>query len=126
MVAMNGSKRRDGGGDQVLSRVKDGASEALHYVKDQTRAATQLAKENATQVAKALVETVQDEAERLYGRHKSLGVSRVGGLGKVAKQTAHALHAVKADAAAEYLDQASRRVKQARDYLDVQSFTAMM
>jgi hypothetical protein len=106
--------------------VKEGATEAFHYVKAQTRAATQRAKEKASQVAKVLVESVQDEAERLYGWHKALAVSRISGLGNVAKQTAHALHAVKADAAAEYLEKASRRAKQARVYLDEQPFTEMM
>lgn len=126
MVAMNASKRRNGGSHQVVSRVREGASEALHYVRDQTAAATQQAKESATEVANAILETVQDEAERFYGRHKKRAVSKVSGLGKVAKQTAHALHAVKADAAAEYLDEASRRVRQASQYLEEQSLSEIL
>jgi len=120
MVAMNGSGGRKEHND-LLSRVATGASEALNVVKDQTRAATREVKRNATEVARAVVDSAQDEAERLYVRHKSRMGSKVGRLGKAAKQTAHALHAVRADAAAEYLEAFSDKVGAAQDYLEEQS-----
>jgi len=126
MVAMNGSSGRHGRSDNLLSRVGTGASEAIGFVKDQTRAATREVKRNAADVAKAVLDTAQDEAGRLYDRHKSRASSKVGRLGRAAKQTAHALHAVRADAAAEYLEAFSGRVGAAQDYLEERSLPDML
>jgi len=124
---MNESRRRgDQDRDDVLSVVANGARNAISYVKERTRSATQEATRGASEVAHALFETAQDEAERFYERHKSRAASKVGRLGKAAKQTAHALHAVRADTAAEYLDAASERVAQTREYLQEQSLGGIL
>src|SRR5829696_8013422 len=113
MVAMNGSKRGGsaGGRKKVSSRARGGAGSAIEYVKEQTQNATRHVKEGAGELARTIAETAQEEAGRLYQRHKGRAVSRVNRLGKVARQTAYALHAVKADTAAEYLEAASDRVQ---------------
>src|SRR5687768_2203987 len=99
MVAMNGAKRGDHAGHgELMSRVTDGAAEMIDYAKTKARSAAREVKRNVRDVTRALAETAQDEAERLYKRHKGRAVSKVNSLGKIAKQTAHALHAVKADA----------------------------
>ena len=127
MVAMNGSRRSgDNERDDILSVVASGARNALSYVKEHAQVATQEATRGASEVAHALFETAQDEAERFYDRHKSGAASKVGRLGKAAKQTAHALHAVRADTAADYLEAASERVAEARDYLQEQSLAGIL
>src|SRR4051794_29441051 len=114
MVAMRESKvprGRDRGHhnspmrDDLAVRVKGGATEALHSVRQGVRSAAKQVRQTASEVTGALRTTLHEEADELYQRHKGTATSQVKRFGKIAEQTAHALHAVKADNVAEYLDQ---------------------
>jgi hypothetical protein len=136
MVAMRESRRESGrrqprrgeeaGGGEMLSRVKEGASDVAQYVKDGARAARQKVRETATEATRAIKETVQEEAEQMYEKQKDKIVSRVSTAGKVVKQAARALHVMKADALAEYAKQAADRVEDATHYLEEHNLTDVL
>src|SRR5204862_1571668 len=104
----------------------EGASGVAEKLKDGARAARESIKKTAGEVTNAVIDTVLEEAEDLYEKQKDRAVSRVSSIGKIAKQTAHALHAVKADKFADYVDEASRRVDEAGDYLEERTLTEML
>jgi hypothetical protein len=87
----------------IVGRVKEGASELAQYVR---------------QGVQAVEQTVKEEGEHLYEKQKDKIISRVGGIGKATRQVAHALHAVKADGLAEYVDSAAEGVEDASHYLE--------
>jgi len=135
MVAMRESKvprGRDRGHhnspmrDDLAVRVKGGATEALHSVRQGVRSAAKQVRQTASEVTGALRTTLHEEADELYQRHKGTATSQVKRFGKIAEQTAHALHAVKADKVAEYLDQASQRMEEAADYLKESDLAQLM
>jgi hypothetical protein len=136
MVAMNAAdrRRRSGRGDRgagnapggIVSTVKEGFSGATRYLAEQARSASQQVKEATSGVTQAVLQTVQQEAERVYEKKKGRAVVRVKGVAKIGRQAAHALHAVKADKAAEYVEQASQRVGQATGYLEDHTLTEIM
>lgn len=90
-------------GGQIVTRVKDGASDMARQLK---RGVT------------AVGHTVKEEGEQLYEKQKDGVVSKVRRMGKATRQVAHALHAVKADGLADYADKAAEHVEQATQYLD--------
>jgi len=130
MVAMHHSDRRSGNRNgspqKILGRVKDGASEVAGYVTSGARAATRQVRQTAGELTNAVVSTLEDEAERLFEQQKDRAVSRVASISKLADRTAHALHAVKADPVAKYLEDASRRVDDAADYLKESTLTQVL
>ena len=111
-------KRGGEGATDIVSRVKDGASGAAQYVQNALAAATAHARETAGELTGSVLDTLLDEAERLYDGRKEQAISRIAGAGKLAGRTAHALHAVKAEGVASYVEQMADRVGKARDYLE--------
>jgi hypothetical protein len=90
-------------GSQIVARVKDGASDVARQLK---------------RGAGAIGQTVREEGEQLYEKQKDRVVSKVRGFGKVTRQVAHAVRAVKADGVAEYADTAAGKVDEATQYLE--------
>jgi len=132
MVAIKAANRRrqsrsgrgsgERGGGEVAARLKESVAGATRYVKKQARSIGEATSEASQQ----LLQTVQEEAERAYARQKGRAAARVKGIAKIGKQAAHALHAVKADRAAEYVEQASNRVGQATGYLEDHTLTEII
>lgn len=129
MVAMREPRQDSGGreprggegesqGGQMLSRVKEGASEVAGYVKEGARAARRKVRQTANEAARAIKDTVQEEAEQMYEKQKDKVVARVATAGKVAKQAAKALKVMNADGLAEYAERAGDRVEDATKYLE--------
>ena len=131
MVAMRESREsresgrresRGGGGSgeggEILSRVKEGASDVAQYVKDSARAAREKVRETAAEASRAIQETVKEEAEQMYEKQKDRVASRVAGAGKAVNQAARALHVIKADGLAKYAERAADRVEDASHYLE--------
>jgi hypothetical protein len=117
-----GSGERGGRGGEVAARLKESVVGATRYVKEQARSI----REATSEASQQLLQTVQEEAERAYARQKGRAAARVKGIAKIGKQAAHALHAVKADRAAEYVEQASSRVGQATGYLEDHTLTEII
>ena len=112
-------EERDGqGATDIVSRVKEGASGAAQYVQSALAAAAAHARETAGELTGSVLDTLLDEAERLYDGRKEQAISRIAGAGKLAGRTAHALHAVKAEGVAGYVEQMADRAGKARDYLE--------
>jgi hypothetical protein len=111
---------------EIFTRVRKGAAGVADYVKDGTRSAAEQVRRTTSEVTRAMADAVKEEAETLYEKQKSKAVSRVASLGKVGKQIGHALHAVKADAIAEYVDSAAERVGDATDYLQEQDLMQLV
>ena len=143
MVAMAETRRprSSQGGDQKQRRSRqeprrggrddeqdDGGvvSTALRYVKDGARAASEQLQRTLGDTTGAVLDTVLDEAERVYHRQRKQAVSRVSSLSKIAARSAHALHAVKADAVADYVEQAARQVEQSTRYLRDRELTEVL
>jgi len=101
-------------------------SGALRYVKDGAQAATQQLQRTLGDTGGAMLDTVLDEAERLYEQQRKNAVSRVSSLSKVAARSAHALHAVKADGVASYVEQAARQVERSTHYLRNRDLTDIL
>jgi hypothetical protein len=72
------------------------------------------------------LDTVLDEAERVYEQQRKHAVSRVSSISKVAARSAHALHAVKADAVAEYVEEAARQVERSTQYMRDRSLSEIL
>lgn len=106
------------GSNDVFRRVKEGASGAAEYVQSALAAAATHVRDTAGELTGGVLDTLLDEAERLYDGRKEQAISRIAGAGKLAGRTAHALHAVKADGIAGYMEQAAKRVGSAGDYLE--------
>jgi hypothetical protein len=126
MVAMNETRRRKARPKQVGNTPKSRAAGAVGYVKDQALVASRQAKQSARDAAQALLVTARDQVEQVYGRHKGRLVARVNRVGTVVKQAAHALHAVKADAAADYVEVVSRSIRRATNYLETRPLPRML
>lgn len=131
MVAMNrqsgGMKRRASpSGDELVGRVKEGATELARAVKAGTRSATSQVTQAAGKMTRSLSETAKTEAERLFEQQRKRAVSKVTGAGKVAHQTAHAMRVAKADQLAVYADEAARRIDQAADYLESRTWAKLL
>jgi len=135
MVAANSARRRhtrrgrpanEPGGGEVVARVRDGVTGATRYVAEQGRTVARQVKEATLEASQAVLQTVREEAERVYEKQKDRIAGRITRVSKIGGQAAHALRAVKADKAAEYVDDVSRRVGRATDYLEDHTLTEMM
>ena len=98
--------------------LKDQAAELAKRVRGGARAAKEQVRHTAAEVTYAAAGAVREEAERVFGKQKSKATSKVARLGKSAHQVAHALHAVRFDAAADYVDAAAEQLNQASQYLE--------
>jgi hypothetical protein len=101
-------------------------SGALQYVKERARAAGEQIRRSAGEATGAVLDTLLDEAEQIYEQQRKQAVSRVSGLSKVAARSAHALHAVKADAAARYVEEAAKHVERSSRYLRDRELTEVL
>jgi hypothetical protein len=137
MVAMKAADRRrrqqarrDRGSGiapgEIVKTVREGVAGAARQLADQARSVSRQAKEATTEVSRAVMQTVREEGERLYQKKKGKAVARVQGVAKIGRQAAHALHAVKADKAAEYVEDAARRVGEATGYLEDHTLTEII
>src|SRR5688572_31979261 len=90
---------RDSSGGKKLMR--NGAGNVLGPLRKGAREATDQVKQTAAEVTRVITDTIQDEASRLFHDQRGRVAKRVERLGRVARQAAHALHAVKMDAVAD-------------------------
>jgi hypothetical protein len=122
--------KRSGGGDdelkKTLKRARADAAEAVRVVKSKARAVVRSVKETTEEVAGGVMDAVQEEAERVYDQQKDRVVAGVQKVAKLTKQAAHALRAVKADNAADFVDRASERVGNSTDYLEDHTLNEMV
>lgn len=109
-------ERREG--SDMLTGVRQDVSGALHSVMQGAQSVAQQIVHTTGEVTGAVVDTVLDEAERIYRRQKKPAISRISSLSKMADRTAHALHAVKADGVADYVEQAAEQVDGISEYLE--------
>ena len=100
--------------NDVVSRLKEQASEVTHLLKS---GAAQL-KEQAAEQAKQLGKVVRDEADRMVHDQKIRTAVKIQSMGSAAQKAARFLHAGKVDGVAEYVDMAARAADQASKYLD--------
>ena len=82
--------------------------------------------QKAADVTRAVAEGVREEAERIFDEQKGKIGTSAGRWGKAIRQAAHALHAVKADGAAEVVDSLAERVDGVSDYLDERSLRGLL
>ena len=101
-------------------------SGALKYVKDGARAAGEQIQRTLGDTTEAVLDTVLDEAERIYEQQRKNAISRVSGLSKIAARSAHALHAVKAEGVAEYVEEAAKQVERSTEYLQDRELTEIL
>jgi hypothetical protein len=111
-----GDEQRSGGA--IMTRVREGASGALQSVMGGAQSVTQQIKNTTGEVTGAVMDTLLDEADRLYRKQKKPAISRISSLSKMADRAAHALHAVKADGVADYVEQAAEQVDNITEYLE--------
>lgn len=136
MVAMSesGARRtesssgRRGDTDVVgqLRQLKQRAAEVAENVGSRAADVTGQLKEKAAEMSRAVTDTIKDEAERLFDEQKGKAASKVARYGKVIHQAAHALHAVKADALAGYVDSAGGAVEGLTDYLEERTLAQVL
>jgi hypothetical protein len=99
---------------------------ALQSVMESAQSVSQQIKETTGEVTGAVFDTLLDEADRLYRKQKKPAISRISNFSKIADRTAHALHAVKADGVAEYVQQAAEQVDGITEYLDDRSLDEIL
>src|SRR4051812_43198239 len=95
MVAMRDKKRQRNRNDREQDdrgRDDDGErggilSGALRHVKEGARAASEQLQRTLGDTTSAALDTVLDEAERLYAQQRKSAVSRVSGMSKIAART---------------------------------------
>ena len=66
---------------------------------------------------RSLAKSLQQEAEDAFEEKRGTAASKVAKVGKAIGQAAHALHAVKMDGVAEYIDAAAEQFERASDYI---------
>lgn len=121
--------RSDDREDVVLREVrelKDRAVEVARNLSSGARAAGEQVMRQAADVTRAVTEGVREEAERLFEEQKGRLGSSAKRWGKSIKQGAHALRAVKAEGAADVVDQAAERVGGLSDYLEEQDLSGLL
>ena len=77
--------------------------------------------QKAADVTRAVADGVKEEADRLFDEQKGRVGSKVERWGKAIHQAAHALHAVKADGAADVVDSVADRIGAMSSYLEERS-----
>lgn len=110
-------KKSKGAKSELVGRVTESAAEVAGRVREGAAAATQEIVETVSEVSRSVVDAVGGEAEKLFEARRGKAVEKVAGVGKAARQAAHALRAANADRAADYLVDAAGRVEQAAEYL---------
>lgn len=137
MVAMRetGIRRGSGGsssGDdapdvlEVLQSLQSAAADMAGRLGESTREAAGQAKEKVADMTRVITDTVKEEAERLFNEQKEKASSKVGRMGKSLNQAAHALRAVKADAAAEYVDSTAGKIQGFSEYIEERNLAQVL
>jgi len=125
------SRRSSSGGDvpdvvEQLSQLKDRAADVAVAVRDGAGSAAGQVKQKAAVMTRAITGTIKEEAERLFDEQKGRAAAKVGRYGKVIHQAAHALHAVKADGLAEFVDEAAEKVEGITDYIEERNLAQVL
>jgi len=118
-----------GPGQDVLREVrelKEKAAEVAQRVAGGARAAKEQVMQKAADVTRAVADGVKEEAERIFDDQKGRIGSKVERWGKTIHQAAHALHAVKAEGAADMVDAAAERVGNVSSYLEERSLSDLL
>jgi hypothetical protein len=125
---VSSSSSRTDGPDLVeeLKQLKDRAADVAGVVRANAGNAARVAKEKAGEMTRAITGTIKEEAERLFDEQKGKAASKVTRYGKVIHQTAHALHAVKADGLADYVDSAAEKVEGLTTYLEERNLAQVL
>jgi hypothetical protein len=103
---------------EELRQLKERAAEVVGSVRESAGTAAEQVKQKATEMSRAITGTIKEEAERLFDEQKGKAASKVTRFGKVMHQAAHALHAVKADGLADYVDETGNKIEGLTDYLE--------
>jgi hypothetical protein len=111
---------------QELTRLKDRAGEAAGAVRNNAGNAARQAKEKASEMTRAITGTIKEAADRLFDEQMGKAAAKVTRYGKVIHQAADALHAVKADGLAEYVDSAGGAVEGITDYLEERNLAQVL
>jgi len=111
---------------ELMERAKEQTADTIRVVKNKAHAAIRNVKQSTQDLAGGVMNAVQEEAERAYEQQKERVVGRVQKVAKLAKQASHALRAIKADDAADFVQQASRRVGQTQQYLEENTLSQMI
>jgi hypothetical protein len=117
VVAMRQAKRKSDEPGDVLRRVRKQVKGVAGQVKSGAIEATRGVKQEVLDVSRAVADTVNQEAERVFDEQRDRAAAKVSRVSKVARQTAHALHAVRMDAVADVVDAAAERVDSASKYI---------
>jgi hypothetical protein len=128
MVAMQPQKRPGGGagGAVTLEDLKEDLAGTFKSARAGVKSAVRQAKRQVGEATQAVSDLLKQEAEQLYDRKKNLAVAKVSRAGKVARQVAHAMHAVNADAVADYIDDAAERAEGVSDYIKARDLPRML
>jgi len=100
-----------------LQELRHQASGLLREIKTAARETTGDLSRQASEVSRAVSDTVKEEAQRLLDERREAIAGKVGIAAKLARQTGHALRAVRLDNAAEVADAAAGQVRKLGDYL---------
>ena len=90
----------------LASRIREGAVETASEAQKQLRKSM-----------RSIAKSIQQEAEGAFEDQREAAASKVAKVGKAVGQAAHALHAVKMDGVAEYIDAAAEQFERASDYI---------
>lgn len=101
----------------VLRQVKQEFSGVASGLRTSATRAKKQVKRQVNDVVKAIVDTVHEEAERLFDEQRDRAASKVQKAGKMIHQASHALHAVRMDGVADAIDAAAERVESFSDYI---------
>jgi hypothetical protein len=106
------------GGSQIVGHGANNGAGMADHVMENIRAAKEKVMQTTGKMSSAIGQTLKEEGERLFEKKKGRVVSRISGAGKLVKQVAHALRAVKADGVAQMVEQTADSVEDATHYLE--------
>lgn len=128
MVAMSRVLRRKQPPEpaEVLRQIGDEVNDAAFKLKTGAVHARKQLKRQVNDVVKTIVDTVHEEAERLFDEQRDRAASKVAKVGKMVHQASHALHAVRLDGVADYVDSAADQVERASEYIQERNLNDMV
>ena len=120
MVAMHrplGRTRPPSDAAEVLRQVRQQVGDVTSDLKNGAKRARKHVKRQVDEVVQTILDTVHEEAERLFDAQRDRAASKVERVGKMVHQASHALHAVRMDGVADYIDSAAEQVEGLSDYI---------
>ena len=117
---------RDDAAPREVQELKDKAADVAQRIAGGARAAKEQVMQKAADVTRAVADGVKEEAERFFNDQKGRIGAKADRWGKAIHQAAHALHAVKADSAADVVDAAANRVGNVSGYLEERSLADIL